>query len=188
MAEVCCRGDTKKSENTPDSFSGKSFPQHSGQTDAVDDGMDRMTLTQSAKTMLDMLSDLSLSEGLLSDVSFRDFEPEARQNRFVRQPEARQHRSLQQPDVRPNRDLHQPEIRPNTQSSQSQQVERPLRGSDAINWPRQEPETSLSRPSSSRPTMSKQHQSSSSSHRLTFIFNLISFFNRQSLLIPRFAP
>jgi hypothetical protein len=166
VAEVCCSGDTKKSENTPDSFSGKNFPQHSGQTDADDDGMDRMTLTQSAKTMLDMLSDLSLSEGLLSDVSFRDFEPEPRQNRFVRQPDTKQHRSLQQPI---------------TQSSQIQQVERPLRGSDAINWPRQEPETCLSRPSSSRPPASKQHQSSSSSHRLTFIFNLILFFNHQSL-------
>ena len=40
----------------------------------TEEGLDPMSMTQSAKTMLDMLDEMSLSEGILSDVSFGMFE------------------------------------------------------------------------------------------------------------------
>ena len=50
-----------------------------------------MTITQSAKSMLDMLDDLSMSEGLHSDISFGHFEPDVsdRTNRFKPEVESR---------------------------------------------------------------------------------------------------
>ncbi len=50
-----------------------------------------MTITQSAKSMLDMLDDLSMSEGLLSDISLGHFEPNLshRTNRFKPEFESR---------------------------------------------------------------------------------------------------
>jgi hypothetical protein len=40
----------------------------------TEDDLDPMSITQSAKAMLDMLDEMSLSEGVLSDVSFGMFE------------------------------------------------------------------------------------------------------------------
>ena len=54
-----------------DESSGTQFGVISGRTE---DGLDPMSMTQSAKTMLDMLDEMSLSEGVISDVSFGMFE------------------------------------------------------------------------------------------------------------------
>ena len=161
-------------ENIPENFSGKKFPQNSGDAVAVghgDGGLERMTITQSAKAMLDMLSDMSLSEGLLSDISFRDFEPEPRQQRLLRHPEVRQNwSSNQQLEAKPIKHSSQsPQMGQSSQSLQKQdagQLNRSIQGPSAISPSQQEEETSF-RPTSSRPSLIKQHQSSSSSHRLT---------------------
>ena len=62
-----------------------------------------MTITQSAKSMLDMLDDLSMSEGLLSDISFGHFESEVSHRRTNRlKPEVESRSPLKPRTSKPN--------------------------------------------------------------------------------------
>ena len=65
---------------TTSESSGTQFHVTSGRTE---DGLDPMSMTQSAKTMLDMLDEMSLSEGVISDVSFGMFEQDG-SNRYTK--------------------------------------------------------------------------------------------------------
>jgi hypothetical protein len=61
-----------------------------------------MTITQSAKTMLDLLDDLSMSEGLLSDISFGHFEPDTSLRTRRLKPEVESRSPLRPKTSKPN--------------------------------------------------------------------------------------
>ena len=61
-----------------------------------------MTITQSAKSMLDMLDDLSMSEGLLSDISFGHIESEVSRRINRLKPEVESRSPLRPRTSKPN--------------------------------------------------------------------------------------